>query len=100
MLNKINWELFEKQKTFVIFLFLILYSVGFLLKNISGSLKKEDLLLNVNTAEREQLLSVPYIGEKNVEDILRIRNDRRIEDIEELRNIRFYSRFKYFLKAE
>ncbi len=100
MLNKINWELFEKQKTFVIFLFLILYSVGFLLKNISGSLKKEDLLLNVNTVEREQLLSVPYIGEKNVEDILRIRNDRRIEDIEELRNIRFYSRFKYFLKTE
>lgn len=100
MLNKINWELFEKQKTFVIFLFLILYSVGFLLKNISGSLKKEDFLLNVNTAEREQLLSVPYIGEKNVEEILRIRNDRRVEDIEELRNIRFYSRFKYFLKTE
>ncbi len=100
MLSSVNWEVFERQKTFVIFLIIFVSSSFFLLEKINGSFKKEELLVDVNVTSREELLKVPYIGEKNVEEILKMRKEGKIESLEELEGIRFYKKFKYFLKTD
>ncbi|WP_457638896.1 ComEA family DNA-binding protein [Persephonella sp.] len=61
----------------------------------------QDLKLNVNSADVKQLIQVPYIGQKTAEKIIQIREKSgKITDLKQLENLRYYKRFKYFLKVE
>ncbi len=96
-----NWIAVEKQIIgFVIFvLFLILIkSIWF---GPSKNFTKHSLLLNVNTASFKQLIDVPYIGPKTAEHILNLRKKvGRFRNLEELKSIRNFKKFKNYLKVE
>jgi len=63
--------------------------------------RPEDLKLNINTATKEQLIGVPYIGKKTAEKIIKMRKEKgRFNDLKELKNLRYYKKFKYYLKVE
>jgi len=60
----------------------------------------EKLKINVNTASKEELTTVPYIGEKTALKIIQMRNKKRITDLKQLNHLRYYKKFKYYLKVE
>ncbi len=94
-----NRELFDKQKT-VILVFVFVTTVVSAFKEEIPVYKKEDLQININTATKQQLLSIPYIKEKTAERILSFRKKKgRFSSIEDLNKIRNFQKFKYFIKA-
>ncbi len=99
-MSKINWELFEKQKTFLLIITILAIFLHFSFSFFKSDFSLKNLKVNVNTATREELVNVPYIGEKNVLHILHIREQEEIKDLDQLKNVRFYPKFKYFLKTE
>lgn len=44
-------------------------------------------LININTANKEQLVSLPGIGESKAQDIIEFRKTKPFKDIEELKNV-------------
>ncbi len=58
------------------------------------------LKVSVNSATKEELVSVPYIGEKTADEIIRLRNREKITDLKQLSHLRYYKKFKYYLKVE
>ncbi len=95
-------KLFEIQKKQIFILVFAIILFKFLLE-IKGSSKfnKEDLKINVNTADFEELQKVPYIGEKTALKIIKLRNNYGyIEDVKQLKNIRNFKRFKYYIKTK
>lgn len=97
----LNLELIDIQIRFtfaVLFLFLIFKLFYF---NVYKKENPDKLRINVNSAEFEELITVPYIGMKNADRILKIRDERGvITDLKQLKNLRYYKKFKYFLKVE
>ena len=99
-MSRVNWELFEKQKTFLLIISILAVLFDFSFSFFKSDFPLKNLKVNVNTATKEELISVPYIGEKNVLHILHIREQEKIKDLDQLKNVRFYSKFKYFLRTE
>jgi len=91
-------RLFERQKnTFVTFLFLyLLFSI--IIPEGKGIYRKEDLKVDINKASKEEILSIPYIGEKTAEKILYIKKIKGYISVEDLKKIRNYKKFKEFIK--
>jgi len=49
----------------------------------------------------EELIKVPYIGEKTAEKILKLREEKGyFKSVSELKSLRNYRRFKNYLKVE
>ncbi len=100
-MSNINWELLQKQKIFILALLCIPLFFTEIYKNLKKPVfKKTDLQIDINSATKDELLSVPYIGEKNVQAIISYRKNHHINDISQLKEIRFFEKFKYFLKVE
>ncbi len=80
-------------------LFSVFFSSGFILLYVQSS--PESLKINVNSADLSNLKKVPYIGEKTGKKIISIREKNgEITDLTQLKKLRYYNRFKYFLKVE
>ena len=59
------------------------------------------LKVNINTADMNTLVKVPYIKEKTATKIIKLREENRgFTDLNQLKNLRYYKKFKYFLKVE
>ena len=96
-----NHNLIDVQIRFTFFIVLISVFVG-LFRFVPYKGADPDMLrIDVNKAGFDQLISVPYIGIKNAEKIIKIRKEKGgITDLKQLKNLRYYKRFKYFLKVE
>ncbi len=96
-----NRDIFEKQKiavVFLVFLFLLFKTLPYKEKS-RYSLK--DLQLDINKANKKQLISIPYIGEKTAREIISLREEKIFfKRIEQLKRFKNFKRFKYFLKIE
>ncbi len=93
-----NKDVFEKQKI-IILLFVFLFFLFFLFPRKEKTIfKKEDLLIDINKASYQELLSVPYIGKKTAKQIIQIRKKKGKITLEDLRKLRNYKKFRYFLK--
>ncbi len=99
-LFKFNNQLFELQKKQLVILIFLVLGLKFLLEiPVNTNISKEDLKININTATFEELQKVPYIGEKTALKIIKIReNNGYIEDVNQLKNIRNFKKFKYYIK--
>ncbi|SNZ10123.1 competence protein ComEA [Persephonella hydrogeniphila] len=62
--------------------------------------KPEELKLDINTADYYDLLKVPFIGRKTAEKILKIREEYGFVPEEEIKKLRYYKKFKYFIRVE
>ncbi|WP_297454640.1 helix-hairpin-helix domain-containing protein [Persephonella sp.] len=59
------------------------------------------LKVNINAADINTLVKVPYIKEKTATKIIEIREKSDgFTDLNQLKNLRYYKKFKYFLKVE
>ena len=101
-LFKFNDQLFElRKKQIIIFIILVLFLKFLLTVPSNSNTDIEDLKINVNTASLEELQKVPYIGEKTALKIIKFReNYGYIENINQLKNIRNFKRFKYYIKTK
>lgn len=64
-------------------------------------ISKNQLQININTATKEEIEKVPYIGEKTAEIIIHLREvGGQIDDINHLKFINNFDKFKYYLKTE
>ncbi|NPA51420.1 MAG: helix-hairpin-helix domain-containing protein [Aquificae bacterium] len=100
-MSSINWELANIQKLFAVYILIFASLVNFSTEIFfKPSFKKTDLQIDINTASETDLLFVPYIGKKNVKKILFIRKKTDIKSLSQLKKIKFYEKFKYFLKLE
>ncbi len=94
-------RLIDTQIRFTFFIILISVFIGLLQFLVYKETDPDRLRIDVNRAGFEELISVPYIGLKNAEKILKIRDEKgKITDLKQLKNLRYYKRFKYFLKVE
>ncbi|ACO04202.1 MAG TPA: helix-hairpin-helix domain-containing protein [Persephonella sp.] len=100
---KINLKVLNVQ---MVSITLIVFSVllfKFIENNIytEPKIKKEDFQIDINTATMEELIKVPYIGEKTAEKILKLREEKGyFKSVSELKSLRNYRRFKNYLKVE
>ena len=65
--------------------------------NISASSKSD--LININTASKEELMSLPNIGDKRADAIIEYRSANKFEKIEDIKNVtgigdKFYEALK------
>ena len=59
------------------------------------------LKVNINAADINTLVKVPYIKGKTATKIIEIREKSDgFTDLNQLKNLRYYKKFKYFLKVE
>ncbi len=94
-------RLIDAQIKFTFFIILLSVFVGLFRFFVYKEADPDRLRIDVNNAGFEELISVPYIGLKNAEKILKTRDEKgRITDLKQLKNLRYYKRFKYFLKVE
>ncbi|MDQ7056485.1 MAG: helix-hairpin-helix domain-containing protein [Persephonella sp.] len=96
-----NKELLKLQVALftAVVLFSVSFFTGFILLYSEGSSKS--LKINVNSGDILQLKKVPYIGEKTAKKIIRIREEKNgIKNLNQLKDVKYYRRFKYFLKVE
>ena len=94
-------KLVDAQIRFTFFILLLSLFFSSLRFFVYKEINPDRLRVDVNKAKFEELISVPYIGVKNAEKILKIREEREvITDLKQLKNLRYYKRFKYFLKVE
>lgn len=72
---------------------------------LEGEQKKSDGKVNLNTASKEELMSLPGVGESRAESIVKYREDvgtfRKVEDIMQVSGIKegLYSKIKAFIKV-
>ncbi len=99
---KFNIDLWEVQKRQIVFLIVLIFVIKFILEIPLNSIhSKDDLKININTATFEELQKVPYIGVKTAEKIIKFRrNYGYIEDINQLKGIRNFKRFKHYIKTK
>ena len=94
-------RLTDKQIRFTIFIIFLSLFFSFLHFFVYKDINPDMIRINVNKAGFEELICVPYIGVKNAEKILKIRQEKGvITDLKQLKNLRYYKRFKYFLKVK
>ena len=93
-----NKDVFEKQKITILFFIFLSLLFFFFPRKEKPTFKKEDLLIDINKASYQELLSVPYIGKKTAKQIIQIRKKRGKITLEDLENLRNYKKFRYFLK--
>jgi len=96
-----HWDnrVFKHQHLFLVLL--VLFSLGFRYYTAGSFSSPEQLKVNINEASMSQLEKVPYIGRKTATKILNLRKKQgRFKDLKELKKIRYYKKFKYFLKVE
>ena len=97
----VDYEIFSKQKFALIVLVGFLLLMSFWIYKPSKKYKKEDLLVDINKATYIQLIKVPYIGEKTAEKIIKLREEKGyFNSIEDLKKIRNFKKFKYYIKVE
>ena len=97
----IDYEIFSKQKLALIILVGLLLLMSFWIYKPSKKYKKEDLLVDINKATYIELIKVPYIGEKTAEKIIKLREEKGyFNSIEDLKKIRNFKKFKYYIKVE
>lgn len=95
-----NNLLFFQKLGFLLICLAVLSFTNFLFKP-SNLYLKEDLKLNLNKANFYQLVAVPYIGKKTALKIINLRKKLGyIKNIPQLKNIRNFNKFKYYLKVE
>ncbi len=100
-MNKINWKLFSTQKLFLTVVLIIYLVASYTYNSVNKPhFKKSQLQIDPFSAPEERLISIPYIGQKNAKKILKLREKRKKIKLKELENLRFYEKFKYFLKTE
>ncbi len=99
---KVNESLLDVQKKQAIFFILFVLSLKFLLDLPSGfTVSKDDLKVDINKATFIELQKVPYIGEKTALKIIELReNYGYIENINQLKSIRNFKKFKYYIKVK
>ena len=95
----------EEVVKFQILLIIILVFLSFVFfpsfRFMAKKVNKSDLQVNVNKATIEELMIVPYIGKVNGQKIIDIRRKNNgIKHLNQLKNLRYYKRFKYFLKVK
>lgn len=56
-------------------------------QNIDGNKDENKLLININTATKEELLGIPDIGESKANKIIEYRNNNKFEKIEDIQNV-------------
>ena len=96
----IYYEIFSKQKLALIILVGFLLLMSFWIYKSSKKYKKEDLLVDINKATYIKLIKVPYIGEKTAEKIIKLREEKGyFNSIEDLKKIRNFKKFKYYIKV-
>ena len=93
-----NKDVFEKQKITILFFIFLSLLFFFFPRKEKPIFKKEDLLIDINKASYQELLSVPYIGKKTAKQIIQIRKKKGKITLEDLGKLRNYKRFRYFLK--
>ncbi len=97
----INEDLFSFQKIGV--LVVVAFAIGFSMFFFKPSnlYSKNDVKLDVNKATFKELVAVPYIGKKTALKILKLRKKLGyIKDISQLKKVRNFNKFKYYLKVE
>jgi len=57
--------------------------------------EKNENLINLNTATKEELLSLPGIGEKIADDILKYRQNNKFISIYDLKKIKYIGEVKF-----
>ncbi len=100
---KINIKVLNVQKISIGLIILIVLSIKFIEGKIyfPSKTNKKDLQININTASINDLIKVPYIGEKTAKKILKLRDEKGFfNSIYELKNIRNYKKFKNYIKTE
>jgi len=82
--------------------FIILFSVFLrtVFSYIYTPYRAEKLKVNLNTADYYTLLKAPFIGKKTAEKILEIREKYGFVPEEKIKKLRYYKKFKYFIKVE
>lgn len=56
-------------------------------QNIDSNKDDNKLLININTATKEELLGIPDIGESKANKIIEYRNNNKFEKIEDIQNV-------------
>ncbi|NPA54233.1 MAG: helix-hairpin-helix domain-containing protein [Aquificae bacterium] len=93
-----NPRLWEKQKLVLsVFFFFFLLFKFFPFYEEKPKYSPEDLKININTASKEELLLVPYIGKKTAEKILKLREEKGVLTEEDIKKIRFFKKFKIYI---
>lgn len=96
-----NYRLFSIQILFVILLLIFTLGIKDFILNGNSRIKSKALKVNINEADINELVKVPYIGKKTAKKIISYRNSvGKINNLEELKKFRYYKKFKYFLRVE
>jgi len=96
----INFSVFENQKRTLIILIILLFAVSYLLNKQFKKISKNDLKVDINKANFEDLISIPYIGKKTAKEIIKIKKEKGyFNSINELKSIRNFKKFKCYIKA-
>ncbi len=95
-----NSKLFEKQKlTLSIFFFTYLIFFLFPFKKEISKYTPDDLKVDINKAQKEKLILIPYIGKKTSEKIIKIRKKNGKIKIDQLKNLKNFKKFIKFIKT-
>lgn len=99
---KINKPLLRVQSVYIA----VLIITGILISKIEINInqkkfKAEDLKIDINKADIDTLEKVPYIGQKTASLIIEIRKQEGyFKDINQLKFLSNFEKFKYYLKVE
>lgn len=92
---------FQKYKInlFLVIFTAIIFSYTFF--KPSNKYTKKDLLVNINKANLNQLISIPYIGKKTAENIIKLRDKKGyIKNINQLKFLKNFKKFKEYIKVK
>lgn len=98
---------FDKQLLKIQSIFISMFiATGILLSQFDFKIyqkrfKPEDIQMDINSVDKDKLEKIPYIGEKTASLIIEIRqNNGYFRDINQLRFLRDFEKFKYYIKVE
>lgn len=101
-LLKIDFELIDIQKNLsIIFIIILLIFVEIKPNMFGKKFKLDDLKVDINRANLNQLIKVPYIGQKTGSLIIEIRKSKGyFKSVEEINFLTNFDKFKKYIKVE